>query len=63
MFLLSGFSNLKYLGFRKCFGLTAEAMKSLSGLAKLVKLDFERCPLIHGGFIHLEGLLFAIISV
>ncbi|KAF3642249.1 putative S-acyltransferase TIP1-like [Capsicum annuum] len=51
-----GFTHLTYLGFRKCCGLSAEAMKSLSGLMKLVKLEFERCPLIHGGFVHLEGL-------
>lgn len=57
----SGFTNLTYLSFRKCYGLSAESMKSLSGLEKLVKLDFERCPLIHGGFIHLEGLLLSLI--
>lgn len=60
LYLCSGFTNLTYLGFRKCCGLNAESMKSLSGLTKLVKLDFERCPLIHGGFIHLEGLLFSL---
>lgn len=58
----SGFTDLKYLSFRKCNGLSAESMESLSGSMKLVKLEFERCPLIHGGFIHLEGLLCSRIS-
>lgn len=55
----SGFSNLTYLSFTKCVSVTAEAMESLSSLDKLVKLDFERCPQIHGGFVHLQGWLLA----
>ncbi|KAK4369250.1 hypothetical protein RND71_013042 [Anisodus tanguticus] len=50
------FYKFDILGFRKCCGPSAEAMKSLSGLMKLVKLEFERCPLIHGGLVHLEDL-------
>lgn len=53
----SGFSNLTYLSFRRCVSITAEAMEALSSLDKLVKLDFERCPQIHGGFVHLQGWL------
>ncbi|PHU06769.1 hypothetical protein BC332_23258 [Capsicum chinense] len=33
-------------------------MQALFSLGKLVQLDFERCPWIHGGFVHLQGLLF-----
>ncbi|KAM3356070.1 F-box protein isoform X4 [Capsicum galapagoense] len=31
-------------------------MQALFSLGKLVQLDFERCPRIHGGFVHLQGL-------
>ncbi|XP_047252687.1 F-box protein At3g58530 isoform X3 [Capsicum annuum] len=29
-------------------------MQALFSLGKLVQLDFERCPRIHGGFVHLQ---------
>nr|GMC65139.1 putative adenylate cyclase regulatory protein isoform X3 [Ipomoea batatas] len=31
-------------------------MQCLSSLVNLVKLDLERCPRIHGGLVHIEGL-------
>lgn len=31
-------------------------MSAFAGLVNLVKLDLERCPKIHGGLVHLEGL-------
>ena len=37
--------------------ITAQGMSALSGLVNLVKLDLERCPKIHGGLVHLKGVL------
>ncbi|KAI3732386.1 hypothetical protein L1987_63591 [Smallanthus sonchifolius] len=31
-------------------------MSALSGLVNLLNLDFERCPWMHGGLVHLKGL-------
>ncbi|XP_027066943.1 uncharacterized protein [Coffea arabica] len=49
-------SNLAYLGFIKSNALTREGMQALSSLFNLEKLDFDRCPRIHGGLVHLKGL-------
>ncbi|KAI5679630.1 hypothetical protein M9H77_00857 [Catharanthus roseus] len=56
-FLHQCLSNLTYLGFRKSFGINAEGLRTLSSLINLEKLDLDRCPWIHGGLIHLKGLM------
>ncbi|XP_031108758.1 toll-like receptor 13 isoform X3 [Ipomoea triloba] len=53
---ISGFQKLTCLGFKNSTALTAEGMQCLSSLVNLVKLDLERCPRIHGGLVHIEGL-------
>ena len=55
--LFLGLSNLRVLSFKKSKAVTAEGMRAFSSLVNLVKLDLERCSRIHGGLIHLKGLL------
>lgn len=54
-FSASGLSNLVYLGFKKSNALTAEGMHNLSSPSNLAKLEFDRCPRIHGGLAYLKG--------
>ncbi|XP_062078218.1 uncharacterized protein LOC133782829 isoform X4 [Humulus lupulus] len=49
--------NLTSLSFKRSTAVTAEGMRSFSSLVNLENLDLERCPDIHGGFIHLKGLM------
>lgn len=44
------------LSFRRNDAITSQGMSALAGLVNLAKLDLERCPKIHGGLIHLEGV-------
>lgn len=57
--LCLGLSNLTSLSFKKSNTVTAEGMRAFSSLVNLAKLDLERCSQIHGGLIHLKGLLFS----
>lgn len=54
---LAGLTNLTSLSFKKSNAITAEGMKAFKSLVNLVNLDLERCLGIHGGLIHLKGLL------
>ncbi|KAH7547434.1 hypothetical protein FEM48_Zijuj01G0309600 [Ziziphus jujuba var. spinosa] len=54
---ISGLSNLTSISFRRNNAITAQGMSAFAGLVNLVKLDLERCPKIHGGLVHLEGIL------
>jgi hypothetical protein len=54
----AGFSNLTSLSIKKCAAVTAEGAKALANLVNLVNLDLERCQKIHGGLVHLKGVLF-----
>ncbi|KAG5569479.1 hypothetical protein H5410_059245 [Solanum commersonii] len=60
--LLRNCPNLQVLSFDCCDRISEQrikqvsAMEALLSLDKLVKLDFKRCPQIHGGFVHLQGL-------
>lgn len=56
-FLFPDHCNLTTLSFRRNNCVTAKGMSALSGLVNLSKLDLERCPGIHGGLVHLKGLL------
>jgi len=56
-FLFSGLSNLTSLSFKKSTAINAKGMKAFTSLVNLVNLDLERCLGIHGGLIHLKGLL------
>ena len=49
--------NLTSLSFKKSDAITAEGMRAFSNLVNLEKLDLERCSGIHGGFVHIKGLL------
>lgn len=60
-FTIPGLLNLTTLSFRRNNRITAEGMSALSGLVNLVKLDLERCPKIHGGLIHLKGVLLSLV--
>lgn len=44
------------LSFKRSNAVTAEGMRAFSSIVNLEKLDLERCPGIHGGFVHLQGL-------
>lgn len=59
--LCLGLLNLTSLSFKKSKAVTAEGMRAFSSLVNLVKLDLERCSRIHGGLIHLKGLLYSTI--
>lgn len=52
----SGLSNITTLSFRRNNQITAQGLSVLAGLINLLKLDFERCPGIRGGLVHLKGL-------
>ena len=49
--------NLTSLSFKKSDAITAEGMRAFSNLVNLEKLDLEKCSGIHGGFVHIKGLL------
>ena len=50
------------LSIKKCTAVTAEGAKAFANLVNLVNLDLERCPKIHGGLVHLKGILFSLSS-
>jgi hypothetical protein len=53
---------LTSLSIKKCAAVTAEGAKAFANLVNLVNLDLERCPKIHGGLVHLKGILFSLSS-
>lgn len=55
---LTGFGNLTSLSFRSSNLITADGMRYFAHLINLKDLDLECCPRIHGGLIHLKGLIF-----
>lgn len=55
----AGLSNLTSLSFKRSKGVTAEGMRAFANLINLVNLDLEGCLKIHGGLIHLKGLLWS----
>ncbi|XP_047252686.1 F-box protein At3g58530 isoform X2 [Capsicum annuum] len=50
--LLKNCPKIQVLSFDCCDRVSEQVIN----LGKLVQLDFERCPRIHGGFVHLQGL-------
>jgi len=55
----AGLSNLTSLSFKRSNAVTAEGMRAFANLVNLLNLDLEGCPKIHGGLIHLKGLLWS----
>jgi hypothetical protein len=54
----AGFSNLTSLSIKKCASVTADGAKASADIANLVNFDLDRCQEIHGGFVHLKGVVF-----
>jgi hypothetical protein len=48
---------LTSLSLKKCAAVTPEGAKAFANLVNLVNLDLERCMNIHGGLVHLKGVL------
>lgn len=55
----AGLSNLTSLSLKRSNAVTAEGMRAFANLVNLLSLDLEGCLKIHGGLIHLKGLLWS----